>query len=374
MKTSLSCILAVLLPSALLAADLPGSYIEQLDSASRVLVGRITAIQPVTDQAILARFDSISQVGRATFDITQTLLGDDYTTEFIVRLPDKPGSLRQNIIRTHRVGESGIWIIGHDGFVIEPNGRIDEQNRDEVLRSIHALQTRKWSEPVNGLRAWAIVVNPADEFGYFTSAELAPNPVMLFAVQNISTNDLYLPTANEPGFIRATATAENGHIFAANLNTNASWANGLFTRKLAPQDILYFQAVFRMAPDSWFDLAAALKLPPGKYSVVISCLNSISTGRAGVMSQEVAAWTGELKAPPVELEILPDAERRRQAEARQAAYHATHPQIIVGPAGPIVTNPTDSDVQQLIQGMFPAGVSATNTTHSNLNPLLLRTP
>ena len=367
MKTSSLCFLAFLLLASLpaAAADLPGSYLEQLDSASRVFVGRITAIQPVTDPAALGRHAQENGWGRATIDLTEALLGDDYDTEFIVRMPETNADTgqmlmlqQQVVLATYHVGESGIWIIDRDGFVSEPGGLLDGQNRAQVLRSLHALQTRKWSEPANGLRAWSVVASLVGDDEHFVGSEMMPNPVMLFAVQNVTTNDLYVPTADNPGFVRATVTAEDGRIISADLNTNGPRANGgVFTRKLAPHGIVYLQVVFRMSSTSWFDVAKALHLPPGKFSVVLSCANTDTNSRPTYGQDTGPAWTGELKAPPVQLEILPDAERRRQAEARTAAYRASHPQMVIGSAGDIVSN------------LYPVSLASTNSATALPNPL-----
>ena len=266
------------------AGPVPMPLTADLDLASDVVVGKITQITPVEENV-----GPGSHCGRATVEVEETLKGQPAKTiQFIVLTGADPPYRPAEIIRQHKVGERGIWVIPHQ---YGRNELIAESRKDEINKILAELKDRKWSEPVNGLRAWAAVV-PVD---------YGPDPVIIFAVTNASYADLWVPYESENEFVRANIRNRNGLDVNILLKEGHSPSTRFFCRKLSPGQICYLHPGYSSIGLGF--------LAPGKYSVVISCKNERADGEAagpaaGLMVP-VVAWQGEVCAPAVELEIQP---------------------------------------------------------------------
>lgn len=278
------------------AGPLPMPLEAHLDMATQVVVGRITRIQE-TDSGPGERR------GRATVAIKEVLKGTPAkTVSFVVEMETRvPNSDSEAMAprETHKVGDFGVWLIDDD-CVSAPYGLLPGDRTEEIRRILKAFEKRKWSERVNGLRAWAMVVRP----------ESLANPVIIFAVKNDSDAGIFVPREFYHGFINASLTGQDGHVSCYVLGKMAQ-PKRLFCERLPPGKILYLH------PDySFIDLAWQQSVPPGKYSVVLSCTNTQEDGETKGMkrhSVRCTAWKGELKAPPVEL-VLP-AEKKVRSDA-----------------------------------------------------------
>ena len=129
-----------------------------------------------------------------------------------------------------------------------------------------------------------------------------PNPVIVFEVMNTSKEALYLPVEITPGFITATATAGERQ-YTYDLAQGERTTGPISCRKLAPGETAYLHPAY-----SFIDLKWKNGLPDGKYAVATACRNIQTKGtiwaRPGE-KQDVTAWTGELRAPAVELILAP---------------------------------------------------------------------
>ncbi len=265
------------------AGPVPMPLEAQIDLASDVVVGQITKIDPVEENN-----GPGSHGGRATIQVSEALKGSAVKTIqcFVITSLD-PGWQGAASPEQHKVGAQGIWVI--------QKGRVEElisgDRRDEIRSIVKTLDERKWSPPVNGLSTWAMMVPNSN-----------PNPVIIFAVKNVSDSPLYVPSELQRGFMTATVTDlrdENviGFVLRPEIsNTNTT----LFCHTLQPGEVNYYHPNYTS-----IDLAWHQHLGPGKYSVVISCENYRTDGRADDPQSNgpVKAWTGQANAPAVQLEI-----------------------------------------------------------------------
>ena len=264
----------------------------ELDLASNVVVGKITQITPVEENR-----GPGSHGGRATVEVEETLKGEPAKTIQFLVLTGADAEFQEHCqehIQEYKVGDRGIWVIG-SGWAND-GGAIPDAQKEEIKKVLTDLKNRKWSEPVNGLRAWAAVVQP----------DYLPNPGIIFAVTNASNVDLWVPHEIENGFVRATVADEQSNVFGLILRAGKSPIKQMYCHQLRPGKILYLH------PDGFggfIDLARFQHLAPGKYSVVISCKNERadgeSVGAAAGLNAPVVAWQGEVSTPAVDLEIKP---------------------------------------------------------------------
>ena len=193
--------------------------------------------------------------------------------------------------RIYRTGSSGIWVIDTSNTVSHAYGLLSEDKKVDVQRILKDLSERKWSKSLNGLRIWASVV-PYEHY---------KNPVIIFAVQNVSDSNMYIPTEFQNGFLNAIAINDKGEKFSYNLSTKKENVETVFCRSIPVKQITYLH------PDySYIDLVKHNNLPPGKYSVTIECSNTrdgIIVGETRLSRVQVPVWKGKLQAEPVELVI-----------------------------------------------------------------------
>lgn len=258
----------------------------QLDIASNVVLGKITAIEPVKEN-----IGPGSYCGKATIAVEEALKGEPLKAiQFNVVTGADPIFMQQSasIVHSQKVGDAGIWVV-QGGWSSQETGLIPESRKMEVQSALKTLAERKWSEPANGLRACAVVVHP----------EWERNPVLLFAVNNVSKETLYVPHPGTPGFVCATVTDREDNRIGYVLLPGPHRMHTLYCDTLPPGGTLYLH------PDySFIDLARHERLGSGKYSVVVYCQNERTEGEANrAENNRVTAWIGELSAPPVGLEI-----------------------------------------------------------------------
>ena len=170
-----------------LAGPAPMPLTANLDLAKTVVVGEITNI--IDDSGPIVSF------GSAVITVTKTLKGTPGKTVSIPCVThEEPDYAGAATLPVHVLGEKGIWVIGGgDNPQVLPESKLPD-----VQAAIKLLTERKWSEPENGLRAWAEVVpNTYDPDKHS----------IIFAVQNVSQQNLYVPVENTTGFLTATTRA-----------------------------------------------------------------------------------------------------------------------------------------------------------------------
>jgi hypothetical protein len=267
-----------------------------LDLAKHIVIGQITAIEEID---VKPGDGEGVRWGRATVAVKEVLKGAPaQTVNFRVAsgLKNYGGSSPPHL---RRVGDSGIWLIGSHGAVMWDFGLLPEDRKTDVMEILKKLEERIWSEPVNGLRAWATVVYP----DYYR------NPVIIFAVKNVSDADIFLPVAFEAGFVNVIVTSQDGKISEYKLGSVANESKSVFCCKLSAGEITYLHPNV-----SFIDLKWRQNLPPGKYTVVVLCKNEKEGEIADkpISRVGVAAWKGELKAPSVQLVLDPDGKNTKK--------------------------------------------------------------
>ncbi len=279
----------------------------RLETAKWVVVGQVTKI----DASKVQQNDPGVRWGLATVAVKEVLKGSavksiDFPVPTAFTPPDYGGTLQ---LFTHEVlvGQSGIWVQGQPAFFLF------EGQRPDVRRILQALKEKKWSEPVHGLRAWALVIYPYDPNLAAHGAGMPARfptvhpglPGIIFAVKNVSDADIYLPlveyrhdAAAAPGFFTATVKGAGGKTLEFSLDAAHPRSKRIPCAKLSPGETTYVH------PGQW----RRDKLSPGKYSAVVTYKNDRADGevRDGSSPPPVTAWTGELKAPPVEFTLTAD--------------------------------------------------------------------
>lgn len=191
-----------------------------------------------------------------------------------------------------RVGDSGIWVI-QGGWA---ECRLDIKLLPVVKAMLATLEKRHWSDPVNGLRAWADAVPAFDE------EQTQGRSVVVFAVQNCSKQPLYYPSGVAfGGMVRATAVGEDG----ASRNyddvgsTERDPQHKPYCRMLQPGEVVYLHPAYTC-------IRANRSLAPGSYRVTVRYRNDDESGVAGREDDAVKAWTGNLAAEPVTVVVAPE--------------------------------------------------------------------
>ena len=279
-----------------MAGAVPMPLEANLDMARNIVLGRITQIEDPN----VPNTNGISW-GQATVEINEVLKGDQAKTiSFRVATEVSRDYGGSSPPRIRRVGDSGIWLIDTTGTVSHSFGLLPEARKSDIKQILKTLAERKWSEPVAGLQAWAAVVYP----DYSPNLDNpSRNPVIIYAVKNVSDANIFVPVAHQTGFITANVVGQDGKTIDYILgNVEPRNSETVFCHKLSPGKTVYLHPAY-----TCINLAKRQELLPGKYSVVICCENEkkgeIADGPARRV--QVSAWKGVLKAPPVELVINP---------------------------------------------------------------------
>jgi hypothetical protein len=261
-----------------------------LDLARNVVVGRLTRI----DEPGVDRGDGV-RWAQARVEVTEILKGlpcrsiDFRAVTFVASNWRGPTPLA-----THKVGDSGIWVLTESDGILSDTHFLPESRRQKICEMLTMLSERKWSTPVNGLQAWAGVVRPEDR----------NVPVIIFAVKNVTKQDLFIPIVQCADFVGATVVGVDGRTTEYSFGVVGRGSETVFSRRLPAGRTAYLHPEL-----SCIDLVGRHNLPPGDYTVVIRCQNEkrgrISSGSSGKI-KEVDAWTGSLKAPAIQFACGPD--------------------------------------------------------------------
>jgi hypothetical protein len=252
-----------------------------VDLAKHIVSGTITKIKATPGQK-----DDEVGIGTATVEVVETLKGEPVKVlEFKVEtsVPKNYGGCRA--IQTHKAGDSGIWLIA-DGELMLSYGWLAMEDKPDIQRMVKMLDERKWSEPVNGLRAWAAPVTRDNK-----------KPDVIFAVKNVTDKDIFVPSPYSMGYIKTTARGPDGKTYE-HPKKPESPSGRVFCEKLAPGETIYLHPQY-----SCIRLSSDLELAPDKYSVVVRCANKVGTGEGRHQKAPVTAWTGELETPQFEMEV-----------------------------------------------------------------------
>jgi hypothetical protein len=174
-----------------------------------------------------------------------------------------------------------------DGFVSHPHGFLDMGQAERVKEVLTDLDSRQWGEQVNGLRAWAGVV----ESHFLTKGD----PVIILAIRNVSDKPIFCPSVRtcKPASPKTQPSETVARVTALLIPTIR--ADGkVFCQPIAPGQTMYLH------PDdtcSFINLARSL--PAGTYSVTVELSNTSNGFHEDNKSVEV--WKGRLTAPPVTL-------------------------------------------------------------------------
>lgn len=264
------------------AGPMPMPLEVDLDLADHVVVGVITQIAP--EDNYLSDYE---RWGWVTITITEILKGD-MRKSIRVRAatwvsPKHGGSSPPRVYKT---GDSGIWVIMGDR-ISHSFGLLSEERKSEVQAIINSLEQRRWSAEVNGLRAWAGVVRP----------DYHPNPVIIFAIENVSTRDIYYPIELNSQVIQVKINKEQSETTTIKLK-EGELKTRVFCRKISPGQKIYLH------PDySFIDLAWKNNLSKGKYQMEVIYENNQpgETAIEPAKTIEVTAWQGKLVSNKVEL-------------------------------------------------------------------------
>lgn len=266
-----------------------------LEAAEHVFVGQIVSIEDVQENN--AQPAGHVHQGRATITVKEVLKGKQAkSVEVFVATRIEPYSFPGPAAIAHicRVGDVGIWLIDRKNLP-QPQ-MLPEGQKTGVVRILDALNTKKWSKPVNGLRAWAVVVN--QDLGG-----------IIVAVNNASKGDVCVPllssgkvaTAADEVFCTVKATGQDGKTIEFGLDGGCSRDKVMMCQKLSPGETTYLHLDYR------FRLGWRQTLTPGKYSVTITVKNEREDGKLlSSPSEQIKPWKGELKMFPVEFVLTPN--------------------------------------------------------------------
>jgi len=258
----------------------PPQYIEL---AKSIVIGKITRITNLP-----ATISPGPRFGYATITVSEVLKGIPVKTvkrKCITWLPPEYAS-SPHAPTVLNIGDYGIWIIGSDDpMSLEyAQGFTSVERKPEIVRMIKLFAKRRWSKPVNGLRAWAAPIDISTN----------TNPVVIFQVQNVSKTDILLPDVNTPGCITADVKDGTGNLHFALIPKKEAWNDE--SRIISPGEVVYLSHIYMET-----------RLTNGMHTVSIACQRGQVTG----LSKHVQAkqkilltWTGKLRAPSVKLVIV----------------------------------------------------------------------
>ena len=287
------------------AGAVPMPLEARLDMAKDVVVGELIKIEETDAQPVGGGV----HWGRATIAVKETLKGISTKTVqcLVVSRVDPIYRGAAQGWRTFRVGDSGIWLIGlYESYGLNSEELISENLKADIQRILKMLADRKWSEPVNGLQAWSVVVHP----------DYHPNPVIIFAVRNTSKSDIFFPHETTPSFVTVAANIQDGK--ATNMILyRGEQRERVFCNKLSAGETRYVHPGSSFIDLSWPEQ----RLPAGKYFVVVGCKNTQEGEAAGAPGQTVpvTAWKGRLEALPVELVLAADETKKKSAQQSSPA-------------------------------------------------------
>jgi hypothetical protein len=251
---------------------------------------------------LMYRFGGVvSGVGRATIAVSETLKEEPTPSlEVLVATEIAPDYLGSEIHPIRKVGDSGVWLV-HVSHVISSRSLVPEERRQESQRILETLANRVWSDSLGDLKAWAAVVRP----------DYHPNPVIIFALKNVSYSDIFVPAAVQSGVMSVVVRSRDGLTTDYSLGRASKDSEIVFCHKLSPGEVVFMYPSY-----SFIDLAWRQNLQPGDYQVVVEYRNQRNGEARGAPGERVAvaAWKGELKAPSIELVLTMEEETVDPAE------------------------------------------------------------
>ncbi|HUT34086.1 MAG TPA: hypothetical protein VNE39_11430 [Planctomycetota bacterium] len=273
----------------------------EIDRADAVVLGKLVRATP-------SRTDHDGQMitSRGTISVRETLKGEaakEVTITLVTALAWEAARQMQSPPRIYRVGDEGIWVIV-EGRPSHGYGVLPENRAQEVRDTVARLARREWSQPVSGLRCWAALVKETE----VALARPPHLPRLIFAVQNVSKDTLYLPLAIYSNVLAAYAQDKEG-------NRHEIKGAGAQHEGKAPLHCLPLGAggTRYMHPDGenygYFVIPSTL--PPGEYQIFVSFGNALD-GRM-YNDEPAQAWKGRLTAPPLRLTIPPRVPAPRPA-------------------------------------------------------------
>lgn len=244
----------------------------RLDYAAAVVLGRITKVEKIESPGAVHQ-------ERVTLAVKEMLKG-------------APAATIETTGYSHvgyRVGDSGIWLVDSEGHLVWPHGHLEEGQKPEVQRIVKMLAERAWSAEVHGVRGWAVALSSAD----LGSREI------LFAVQNRTKHDVFLPHPNcRADILTIAVKSADGKEFTFPLKDGT------------PCPVIHCDKLTAGQTDYLADYHIygkwSAELPSGKYQVTLAYRNSrdgVLLTAVGMPDPPVDAWKGELVTPPFEIVV-----------------------------------------------------------------------
>ena len=263
----------------------------ELDLAKQVVVGKIVAIAKEGES-----HEGKMVAGLATVEVAETLKGEparEVKMHVIMALDGKLSNQMQSPERVYRVGQEGIWVIMSVGRPSHGYGLLPMDQLKEVKAELAALEKRTWSEEVNGVKVWAEVEmnDPGTPRTWGT---------LMFAVQNVSNKEVYLPRPMYHSVVSAVAEDRKGRkvvLKGLGSGTDAPADGTLYAGEpLKPGETRY------MHPDGedYGSFLIPKEVGPGRYTITVRLKNE-ADGR--FRDRLVTLWKGEVVSPAVTIEI-----------------------------------------------------------------------
>jgi|GEM_PF-3764674 len=207
---SLTLTIAFFSSNVVSAGPAPAPLEIQIDTASHVIVGRIVHVENT-------EISSGLQWATVTIAVEKVLKGpaiNQIKSRAVCGVSENYGGSWAPRIRSK--GDYGVWILGNaSGYY----ALLPIEELEVVEKILGDIKWRKWTEPVNGLQAWAGVVDGA---------------LPVIAIRNVSENEIYF-SANA---IKAEAISKEGN--QIRLKPNLSAPLGRLSEMIAPGVTKYF--------------------------------------------------------------------------------------------------------------------------------------
>jgi len=278
-----------------MAGFIPMPLEAELDLAETVAVGRIADIAKEKEW-----YGGKLVQGRATVTVSEVLKGPKANAikMTVVMAMDRELAM-QSPERVYRQGDKGIWVIMSDGRPSHGYGLLVRDRLEEVKAALKDLDKRRWSQEVNGLKAWA-----AADMKNLRGRRRAG--MVMFAVTNVSKKPIYLPLPFYDGVVNAMARHSSGKAFQLR-GIGMSRGPPEPPLTLTSQSPLQPGEIRYLHPDgqNLGYIVIPKDLPSGKYSITVRFANTAAEGHLGSSRNEhpVTLWTGEIAAPVFTVEI-----------------------------------------------------------------------
>jgi hypothetical protein len=280
------------LADRVIAGGMATPIAEQLDMAQSVVLGRVTLL---VDKRDIHRSSGLRHAS-ATIAIDKTLKGGSRKSIscLVISRVDR-GYMSAKPVREVHVGDHGIWLIWRGELLASGRSlRLLENDEGLVRRTLAMLARRKWSKPVNGLKAWAGVLEPD-----YPSNVNPSSPIIALAIKNVQQKETYVPWMFGMGSIDAYATCRDGTVL--HVLISGSISDGNYCKRLNPGETVYLMPELRGLGFRWNEAFQA-----GTYWVTLSCSSEETVGYVDTkanLNVKVMSWKGKLNAPTVKVVI-----------------------------------------------------------------------